>query len=789
MTIQQILQSAADHHRAGRLPQAERLYRAVLAEQPNHPDALHLLGIIANQTGHHKDACELITKAIAQRPTAEFYFNLAGTLNPLGEYPRAIEALRQSIALKPTWAAPQGNLGALLQTTGQLPEAILCFQKAITLEPKNPNFHYNLGNALSASGNLAEAANAFTAAMRLDPRNTDAMNNLGSTLYSMGRFPEAEQSIRQALTIRPAFPAALNNLGNILIALSRFEEAADVFRQALVIDSNMPMVHNNLGNVLCGLGRFDESIAAYRQAIAMNPNWPEVHNNLSIALRASGDFDGAIAEAEQTLLQQPGFHLALENLAQGYQAKGDNDRALEILGRLVAEHPNDDRSLNTYANVLRGVGRLDEALAAYKSAADLDPGNFLPASNYLFALQFHSDDPGSILAEHRKWNDRFVTPFASEIRPFQNDRTPNRRLRVGYLSPDFRIHCQSLFTRAVFPHHDREQFEIYCYSAAVHPDEVTAAIRPHADVWRHVPFLSDAAISDLVRADKIDILVDLTMHMGHCRPLIHARKPAPVQVTWLAYPGTTGMSTMDYRLTDPYLDPPGFESRYTEQSIRLPDTFWCYTPHGMAAENAVALPDPGELPALKNGFLTFGCLNDFSKVNAPTLQRWGRLMQSVPQSRLHLLAPQARQREIVLEQLREVGVSSDRIQYIDRQARPVYLAKYCRIDLCLDTLPYNGHTTSLDAFWMGVPVLTQVGRTVVGRAGFSQLTNLQLPNFAAESDEQFFSLGKRWASDLPALAEIRRTLRERMTASPLMNGKKFARNMESAFRRLWNQWI
>jgi protein O-GlcNAc transferase len=259
-------------------------------------------------------------------------------------------------------------------------------------------------------------------------------------------------------------------------------------------------------------------------------------------------------------------------------------------------------------------------------------------------------------------------------------------------------------------------------------------------------------------------------------------------VAWLAYPGTTGIWSMDNRLTDPHLDPPGFESRYTETSIRLPDTFWCYEPYGMEEKNSAPLPEPSELPAIRNGFVTFGCLNEFSKISAGTLQRWGRLMRSVPNSRIHLLAPRGRCRDAVLEQLKPFGIASERVEFIERKRRPAYLAEYQRIDLCLDTLPYNGHTTSLDAFWMGVPVLTQIGKTVVGRAGFSQLTNLQLPDFTAETDEQFIELGRRWASDLSSLSEIRRTLRDRMSASPLMDGKRFARNMEASLRQMWHRW-
>ena len=458
---------------------------------------------------------------------------------------------------------------------------------------------------------------------------------------------------------------------------------------------------------------------------------------------------------------------------------------------LIARHldPNSPGIHNNLGNALRSVARLEEAIACFRRAAEIDPANPLFGSNQLFALPFHSDDPEQILSEHRKWDLQHAARFKNGIRPFTNNRDPHRRLRIGYLSPELRQHCQALFTIALFPHHDHQQFEIYCYSAVLSPDAVTARLQSYADVWRSVSRLSSDAIAQQIRDDGIDILVDLTMHMAYARPFVLAQKPAPVQVCWLAYPGTTGLSTMDYRLTDPHLDPPGFEKYYTEQSIYLPETFWCYDPHGMLAGSTEQLPDPNELPAIKNRFFTFGCLNDFAKLNATTSRRWGRLMQAVEHSRLRLLSPRGDCRQWVLDQLQPFNIFPDRIQFIDRQPRTPYLAEYHQIDLCLDTLPYNGHTTSLDAFWMGVPVLTQIGPTVVGRAGLSQLKNLQLPDFAAETDEQFIQLGQRWVNDLPALAEIRRTVRERMTASPLMDGKKFARNMEVAYRQMWHNKI
>ncbi len=340
----------------------------------------------------------------------------------------------------------------------------------------------------------------------------------------------------------------------------------------------------------------------------------------------------------------------------------------------------------------------------------------------------------------------------------------------------------SFFMVPLLSNHDHNQFEIFCYAQVSRPDLMTERLRGYADVWRNIVGVSDERAADLVRSDRIDILVNLKLHTGDNRLLVFARKPAPVQVTWLGYPGSTGLSTIDYRITDPYLDPPGlFDAFSSEEALRLPDTFWCYDP-------MTEQPSVNALPALEAGMITFGCLNHFCKINDGNLALWAQVLQAVPKSRLLLQAPRGPARDDVLARLHRGGIAATRVMFADKRPRPEYLKLYHQIDLGLDPLPYNGHTTSLDAFWMGVPVLTLLGKTVVGRAGWSQLCNLDLKELAAETPEQFVSMAARLADDLPRLQELRRSLRPRMSQSPLMNAGLFATQMEQAFREIWRRW-
>ena len=402
-------------------------------------------------------------------------------------------------------------------------------------------------------------------------------------------------------------------------------------------------------------------------------------------------------------------------------------------------------------------------------------------------MQYHPEcKPEEILHEALKWNALHAKAAGADIRGWENEKRADRRLRIGYVDAwIFRIIASrsSKTVPCCYRITDRGRFEIFCYMNLARADAVTERIRASVDEWQMILGVSDQAVAERIREDEIDILVDLTMHMSHGRPLVLRAAPAPVQVAWLAYPGTTGLSAMDYRLTDPYLDPPGVDHFYAEKSVRLPESFWCYDPLCQGLE-------PGPLPAKENGYITFGCLNNFCKVTQPSggSEMWVRVLSRVHRSRLMLLAPQGAHRNRLREFFRNHGIYPDRIHFMEFQPRRKYREAYRVIDIGLDTVPYNGHTTSLDSFWMGVPVVTRVGTTAVGRAGFSQVCNLGMKELAAETDDHFVNIAAELASNFGRLSEMRGTLRDRLELSPLMDSRRFARNMEGAFVAMWKTY-
>jgi predicted O-linked N-acetylglucosamine transferase (SPINDLY family) len=717
LTIQQAFELALQHHQAGRVQEAEQLYRRVLAQQPEHIDAMHNLGVLAHQTGRNSIAVDLIRRAIVLRPDfAEAHSNFGSVLTDMGQLDEAIAACRQAIALKPNLPGAHSNLGNALRDKGQVDEAITAYRQAIALRPNLPEAHCNLGNVLRDKGQLDEAIASLRQALAYRPNYAEAQYDLGNALRDKGQLDEAMAAYGQAISLRPKFAEAHNNLGGVLMDKGQVDEAIAAYRQAIIFNCNLPEAQSNLGIALKDQGQLDEAVAAYRQAIALRPDFAEAHSNLGIAL------------ADQ--------------------------------------------------------GRLDEAIAACRQAIALKPNYAEGHSNLIFTLHYHpAYDAQAIAEEQRRWNRQHAEPLRKFIQSHCNDLSPDRRLRIGYVSPDFRDHAVGRNLLPLFQHHDRRQFEITCYAHVLRPDAMTRQFQQNADGWRNVVGLSDEQAVKQIREDRIDFLVDLALHTAKNRLLVFARKPAPVQATFAGYPGSTGLSTIDYRLSDPYLDPPEMdESVYSERTIRLPDSFWCYDPL-----DSGGIP-VNSLPAQETGVFTFGCLNKFFKLNEMVLALWARVMRQVENSRLLLLAPPGSHRQRILDRFSQEGIASARIEFAPRQSRAEYLKLYHRIDLGLDSFPYNGHTTSLDAFWMGVPVVTLVGQTVVGRAGLSQLTNLGLPELIARTPDQYVQIVAELAGDLPRLAELRRTLRARMEASALMDGPRFARNVEAAYRQMWRIW-
>ena len=708
---ERILELAMEHHLAGRSAEAEGLYRNLLAVEPENADALHRLGVLAMQKGDLTSAIDLIGRAAGARPgSANIHASLGQALSAAGRAQEAIAAFERALALRGDLAEALFGLGIALQNVGDRERAVEVYQRLLATRPDFADGHNNLGNSLFGLGRIKEAAREYRRAMEIQPDRLDSIGNLGCALNALGRTDEAIEMFRRGLAIQPDSAVICTNLGNALLARRRFDEAQIVLRRALELEPDLAAAAYNLGNALAGRGEFAQAVEMLRRAVQLDPNYLDAYNNLGNALQGIRDYKGAAESYLAALKIRPDFVVGYNNLGNALRTMGKTDDAIAALEQAIQLRPDYHAAHCNLGNAMKDAGRLDEAIRCYRRAVELNPRDSISHSNLCFSMLYHPDcDSEMILREALRWNVLHAQPVKAEIRPHENERTANRRLRIGYVAADFREHCQSLFTIPLLSNHDRELFEVFCYAQVSPPDATTERIRGYANVWRSIVGMTDQEAAKQIRQDGIDILVDLTMHMSLGRPLVFARKPAPVQAAWLAYPGTTGLAAMDYRLTDPWLDPPGVDHFYCEKSIRLPETFWCYDP---LCEEL----DVGALPAATNGYITFGCLNNFCKVTADTLRLWEGVLRTLANSRLILLAPVGGHRTRVRSYCQDRGIDPDRIEFVEFQPRRVYLEVYRRIDIGLDTLPYNGHTTSLDSYWMGVPVVTRIGTTVVGRA-------------------------------------------------------------------------
>jgi protein O-GlcNAc transferase len=789
MEVDQTLALAKERHLAGDFAAARDLYQRILAVRPADADILLRLGVLELQCGAYNAALASLDKAIVHAPdVARLHFARGQVLAAAQRFTDAVSAYERVLKLDAASADLLFALGTAHLALADHPRAIDAYARAVELDPAHVDALNNLGNAYRQQHALDDAEHAYRRALAIAPHDANALTNLGTLLQARGRIDAAIPLLEAAVEAAPASPHALLNLGVALRARGDYATAVTLLARVLELDAHFPEAAYNLGNVLQAQGNAHEAALFYQHAIAVNPAHADAYNNLGNAFRDLGDPARAAEAFDKAVALRPDLVAAHNNAATLMRTLGRIDEAETRLRRALEIEPHHSATHNNLGTVLKDAGRIEDGIACYREALRCDPDNVVAHSNLAYALTFSAEDPQTPLEECRRWSAQHEARYRAtrqpHARPGDEDRA--RRLRIGYVSPDFRNHCQALFMMPLLSHHDHARFEIYCYSTVARPDDVTARLKGHADIWRDVRALDDDQLAQQIRDDRIDILLDLTMHMSDARPLLFARKPAPVQIAWLAYPGTTGIEAIDYRLTDPWLDPAGSDRYYSEQSIRLADSFWCYDP-SISSTKPADMPEVNALPASANGFLTFGCLNNPCKLTGRTLQMWRGVLHEAGNARLLLMAPQGSARTRLLERLASHGVGGERVRFVPFQSRADYLRTYHEIDIGFDTFPYNGHTTSLDASWMGVPVVTRVGATAVGRAGLSQSMNLGLAELVAHSDEQFVEIALQLARDLPRLARLREGLRTRIAASPLMDGARFATQVEAAYRTAWER--
>lgn len=797
----------------GQLSQADLLAISLTQRYPKNGFGWKILGAIRQSQGLLDDAISALKVAVALMPEdSEVHYNLGNCFYDIKQLSEAADSYRNAIKLKPAFTQAHYNLGSTLKEQGLIELAEASYQKALKIDPKNAAMHLNLAQiyyelrrlpeaiasykavvnlqADNASaymvlgviykelGQLIDAETYYRKALDIEPQYAEAYSNLGILLKESGRFNEAEQAYRTSIKIKPDCAPAYNNLGMLLRAMGDLPQAEQSYRQALLIDPSNAVSHNNLGVALRDQGRFLESEVSCRKSIEMMPNYADPYNNLGLALDSQGRFDEAIVAFEQAIACNPNDPSILSNFSVTLITQGQLDKAEACLVKALEIAP---LFINLYINLCvtyLAQGRPQEAEVICLKALEIQPECVSAKSNLLFAMNYsanHSVD--ECFSQARQYN-AMVNKTVDHVFTTWVANHSAKRLRVGIVSADMRQHAVAYFLENVVKHISANTIELIAYSADGREDVVTSRLKQHFSEWKSLVGLDDQAAANLIHDDGVHVLIDLSGHSAGNRLPVFARRPAPVQVSWLGYFATTGLDVMDYFIADEIGVPKHSQDQFVEKIQYLPSTRLCFT-----------VPDVNvpvsELPALRNGHITFGCFQNIAKVSDDVLSLWAKVIKATPNARLRLQSKALGDSVVaksILERIASLGIDAGRVSMHGFDTREGYFVAHAEVDMILDTFPFNGGTTTCEALWMGVPTLTVAGNRLIARQGASLLSAAGLAGWVVESSDEFVDRGVKFASDISQLAKLRAGLREQVSDSPLFDGQLFAQNMEKA---LW----
>ncbi len=769
----------------GRLDEAEACYRRALEINPDYVDAHSNLGVILQGQCRLSEAETSLRRAMEIKPdSAKTLSNLGVVLQHLGRLDEAEASYRRALQINPDNPEVHNNLGNILKGLGRPSEAEASYRRALQINPDYADAHNNLGVILHDLGRMEEAEGSFRQALKIKPDIAEVHCSLGAVLHNLGRLEEAEASYRRALEIKPCMAEAMGNLGITLKELGRPDEAEASYRQVIQAHPDSAEAHHNLGVSLHDRGQPAEAEANFRKALEIKPDFAEAHNSLGIFLMRMGRPYEAEASFRRALVAHPDFTQANINLGVAQRDLGQLDEAMASCRRALEIDPESTEAHLTVGNILQDLWQLDGAVTSYRRALEIKPDYAIARSNLLFCLS-HDEavDAQELFAEHCRFGEQFEAGLRAKWPQHSNSRDPERCLQVGFVSADLCDHSVTYFIEPVLAHlATYPQLSLHAFYNRAFEDLVTQRLQRYMKHWHSIAGLADEVVAQRVHDAGIDILIDLSGHSAGNRLLTFARKPAPIQASWMGYPGTSGMQAMDYYIADRFFLPDeGFSKQFTEAFARLPASAPFLPFQGAPAVNT--------LPTLSNGYVTFGSFNRAGKISRSVVALWAQVLRALPNSRMLLAGMPAEDKEgTLIEWFSQEGIERDRLSFHIRSGMDSYLSLHHLVDICLDTFPYNGGTTTLHALWMGVPTLTLAGETPASRSGACVLGHVGLEAFVAHDAEDFLHKGLIWASNLAALQDIRAGLRERFAKSAMSQPALIAQSLQCALRIMWQRW-
>ncbi|MGE5540330.1 MAG: tetratricopeptide repeat protein [Gemmatimonas sp.] len=779
--LAQLLRQAVEAHQRGQLLAAEDLYRKVLKADPRNFDAQHLSGVLEAQRGNPAAAVERIQRAIKLNgANAAAHLNLGNALRDLGRPDDALASYDRALALNPRYPQALVNRGNALATLGRHVDAVVSFDRALALQV-NPDALMNRGLALQALGRNDDAIESFRRALATAPRNADGEFHLGNALAAAKRYDEALAAYDRAVGIRPDHADTHNNRGNALLELGRTAEAIVAFDRALAVRTDAAETHYNRANALAALNRLEDAIAGYRRAIELRPEYAAAYNNLGAALTKFANPDQAIAAYDAALAIQPGYVEALYNKASALSAMKRPEEAIECFAAVRAAEP--DRPFlagNLLHTRLQACDwstyeqDLAEVVAGVRSGAPTD----LP-----FPFLSISDSPADSQRCARTYASATYRPFPPPL--WTGERYDHDRIRIAYLSADFFEHATSYLMAELFESHDRSRFEITAISfGRTTPDRMRARLMNAFDRFVDAHAMSDAEVARQIRDLEIDIAVHAEGYTQDCRPGVLPYRPAPIQVSYLAYPGTMGLGeALDYIIADPIVVPAEHHAFYDEKVVWLPG---CYQVNDSKRAIAGDPPSRAEAGLPESGFV-FCCFNNNHKILPSVFDVWMRLLRAVDGSVLWLLEDNAAVIRNLRGEAAARGVAPERLVFAPRTQLDRHLARHRLADLFIDTLPYNAHTTASDALWAGLPVLTCLGTAFPGRVAASLLAAIGLPELVTTNLADYEALALRLARDPTEVSALKARLAANREVKPLFDTQRFRRHIEQAYLTMYER--
>ena len=790
--MQATLKVAIQHHSKGELALSEAMYRSVLKEFPNQPEALHFLGLAIHQAGRSEEAVKLLRKAVEIKPDYDAAFgNLGNALVGLERYDEAISNYRQALKINPKSAELHNAIGIVYKANGQREEAIMHYDQAILIHPEYVEAHNNKGSVLMDGFEFNGALECFKRALLLNSSMSKLHINLGQTYYELGQFEEATVSFENAIQIAPQNAEVYFYLGNSKYNLGHIEEAIDCFRSAIDLNSNDAKFNMGLGKIYIEQGLWELSVNEFKQAISVQPEYGDPYIHLGDLLKEKGFHDEALETYHKALMtnfEDPINHnwdaSSVHNrIGLLHTTLGRQVEALKSFRASIECNPKNVEAHGNLAAIFVYCGEFEEADAHFDTAKRIEPKNPTILSNKFFAAQYHlGQSAESLYALACEWEQDHATSSCTNWPIHQNDPDPDRMLRIGFVSGDLGHHPVGFIILNLLKSLSVLRMVTICYSTRP-PDTGTGKIKAAASIWRNVHEKNDEFITDLILADEIDILIDLSGHTGTTLP-VFARKPAPIQISWAGWVGTTGLSAMDYVLSDKYSTLPDEEKYYTEKIIRMPDGWICFAPADTA-------PAVGPLPMKRNDYISLCAFCNPAKINEDVISVWSKIMTALPSSKLLIkyrgISSKLNQ-DRIWELFNTEGINQSRVILEGWSPHSELIARYNEIDIALDTFPYSGGVTTFEALWMGVPVVTMPGGTFASRHSQSHLSTMGLLELIAEDQDAYVKIAVDLANDVERLSNLRARLRPIMAASPSCDGKLFADNFEDQLRDVWRTW-